>query len=90
MNVNMSKKFQEIKQINHPKLELEILNFWKDNNVFAQSIKTREDGIPFTFYEGPPTANGKPGIHHVMARAIKEIKLSQLIKFLILETKFSD
>ena len=73
MNVNMSKKFQEIKQINHPKLELEILNFWKDNNVFAQSIKTREDGIPFTFYEGPPTANGKPGIHHVMARTVKDL-----------------
>ncbi|TNE74369.1 isoleucine--tRNA ligase [bacterium] len=69
----MSKKFQEVKQINHPKLELEVLQFWKENNIFTKSITTREDGIPFTFYEGPPTANGKPGIHHVMARTVKDL-----------------
>lgn len=73
MNEYMSKKFHEIKQINHPKLELDILQYWKENNIFEQSIKTREDGIPFTFYEGPPTANGKPGIHHVMARTVKDL-----------------
>lgn len=69
----MSKKFQEVKQINYPKLELEILQFWKENNIFNKSITTREDGIPFTFYEGPPTANGKPGIHHVLSRTVKDL-----------------
>lgn len=73
MNVVMSKKFLEVKQINHPKIEVEILQFWRENNIFAKSISTRDDGIPFTFYEGPPTANGKPGIHHVMGRTVKDL-----------------
>jgi isoleucyl-tRNA synthetase len=69
----MSKRFQEVKQINYPKMELEILSWWQDKDIFERSLKTREDGIPFTFYEGPPTANGKPGIHHVMARTVKDL-----------------
>ncbi|MEX0608468.1 MAG: isoleucine--tRNA ligase [Balneolaceae bacterium] len=69
----MAKKFTEIKQLNFPKSEVEILNWWKENSIFEKSLKTREDGIPFTFYEGPPTANGKPGIHHVMARTVKDL-----------------
>ncbi len=69
----MSKKFEEIKQLNYPKVELEILKWWKENQIFKKSLETREDGIPFTFYEGPPTANGKPGIHHVMGRTVKDM-----------------
>jgi isoleucyl-tRNA synthetase len=69
----MEKRFKEVKQIDYSKLELEILSWWKDNRIFEQSLETREDGIPFTFYEGPPTANGKPGIHHVMARTVKDL-----------------
>jgi isoleucyl-tRNA synthetase len=69
----MEKKFQEVKQVDYAKLELEILAWWQKNEVFEKSLETREDGIPFTFYEGPPTANGKPGIHHVMARTVKDL-----------------
>lgn len=69
----MAKKFKEVKQLSFPKSEVEILNWWKENKIFNKSVKTREDGIPFTFYEGPPTANGKPGIHHVMARTVKDM-----------------
>lgn len=69
----MAKKFQEIKQLNYPQKEVEILGWWKDKEVFKKSLDSREDGIPFTFFEGPPTANGKPGIHHVMARTVKDL-----------------
>lgn len=69
----MAKKFKEVKQVSFPKSEVEILNWWKEHKIFNKSVKTREDGIPFTFYEGPPTANGKPGIHHVMARTVKDM-----------------
>ena len=69
----MSKKFEEVKQLNFPKSEVETLKWWKEHNIFEQSLTTREDGIPFTFYEGPPTANGKPGIHHVLSRTVKDL-----------------
>ncbi|MDZ7807354.1 MAG: class I tRNA ligase family protein [Gracilimonas sp.] len=69
----MAKKFKEVKHLSFPKSEVEILNWWKEHKIFNKSVKTREDGIPFTFYEGPPTANGKPGIHHVMARTVKDM-----------------
>lgn len=69
----MPKKFEEIKQFNYPKSEVETLNWWKEHLIFKKSVSTREDGIPFTFFEGPPTANGKPGIHHVMARTVKDM-----------------
>lgn len=69
----MEKKFQEVKQVDYSKLELEVLAWWEKHGVFEKSLHTREDGIPFTFYEGPPTANGKPGIHHVMARTVKDL-----------------
>jgi isoleucyl-tRNA synthetase len=69
----MGAKFKEIKTVDFPKLELEILDYWKKNNIFEKSVTTREDGVPFTFYEGPPTANGKPGIHHVLARTVKDL-----------------
>ncbi len=65
--------FEEAKRFDLPALEEELLAWWEKERVFEQSI-TRRDGAPaFTFYEGPPTANGRPGIHHVMARAIKDI-----------------
>lgn len=69
----MSKKFDEVKQLAYPKAEVEILNWWKENKIFKESLDSRAEGIPFTFYEGPPTANGKPGIHHVMARTVKDL-----------------
>jgi len=69
----MSKKFDEVKQLAYPKAEVEILNWWKDQKIFKKSLESRADGIPFTFFEGPPTANGKPGIHHVMARTVKDL-----------------
>jgi len=69
----MSKKFEEVKQLAYPKAEVEILNWWAEHDIFKKSLESRADGIPFTFYEGPPTANGKPGIHHVMARTVKDL-----------------
>lgn len=69
----MPKKFEEIKQLNYPQTEIEVLNWWKDKSIFKKSLVSREDGIPFTFFEGPPTANGKPGIHHVMGRTVKDL-----------------
>lgn len=59
--------------INFPKLEEEILKFWRKNKTFEKSIKQRAKAPNFVFYEGPPTANGKPGIHHVLARSFKDI-----------------
>ena len=59
--------------INYPAIEKEVLEFWKKNNIFEKSITSRDVEKSFTFYEGPPTANGKPGIHHVMARSLKDL-----------------
>ncbi|KAF0153598.1 MAG: isoleucyl-tRNA synthetase [Ignavibacteria bacterium] len=67
----MFKQFDE--KLSYPKIEEEILKFWKDNNIFEKSISTRDEKKSFTFYEGPPTVNGRPGIHHVMARALKDL-----------------
>jgi isoleucyl-tRNA synthetase len=69
----VAKLYPEYKQLNLPAIAQEIAEFWKHENVFEQSISTREGHTPFVFYEGPPSANGLPGIHHVMARAIKDI-----------------
>ena len=69
----MSPSFKEIKTLNYPNAEIDILKEWKDKQVFKKSISSRSEGIPFNFYEGPPTANGKPGIHHVMARTVKDL-----------------
>ena len=65
--------FKEYKNLDYAQVADEILKFWQDENIFEQSITTREGNPTFTFYEGPPSANGTPGIHHVMARAIKDI-----------------
>ena len=69
----MSTKFAEYKGLDLPATDSEILDFWKKENIFEKSVSTREGATPFVFFEGPPSANGLPGIHHVMARAIKDI-----------------
>ncbi|MFD2724968.1 isoleucine--tRNA ligase [Hyunsoonleella rubra] len=69
----MSAKFAEYKELDLPKVAEEILNYWQENNVFEKSVTTREGNEPYVFYEGPPSANGLPGVHHVLARAIKDI-----------------
>ncbi|AWA29142.1 isoleucine--tRNA ligase [Flavobacterium magnum] len=69
----MSTKFTEYKGLDLPTVASEVLDFWKRENIFEKSVTTREGHEPFVFFEGPPSANGLPGIHHVMARAIKDI-----------------
>ena len=58
--------------ISYPKIEENILSFWEKNKIFEKSLELRDEDNSFTFYEGPPTVNGKPGIHHMMARTIKD------------------
>src|SRR5690606_24040483 len=60
-------------QLNLPEIGKEILKHWESNNIFEKSISNRPASKPYTFYEGPPSANGMPGIHHVMARTIRDI-----------------
>jgi isoleucyl-tRNA synthetase len=69
----MSTKFTEYKGLDLPTVASEVLDFWKKENIFEKSVSTREGNAPYVFFEGPPSANGLPGIHHVMARAIKDI-----------------
>ncbi|WP_420401194.1 isoleucine--tRNA ligase [Flagellimonas sp.] len=66
-------KFAEYKGLDLPKVSEEVLDFWKANEIFEKSVSTREGKESYVFYEGPPSANGMPGIHHVMARTIKDI-----------------
>ncbi|MFT4759746.1 MAG: isoleucyl-tRNA synthetase [Paraglaciecola sp.] len=65
--------YKELKILNLPEIDQQILQFWADNKTFEQSIEQRDKDNSFVFYEGPPSANGKPGIHHVMARTIKDL-----------------
>ncbi len=69
----MSTKFPEYKGLDLPKVAENILDYWQQHDIFEKSISEREGAEPFIFFEGPPSANGLPGIHHVMARAIKDI-----------------
>jgi len=69
----MSAKYNENKDLSFAKVAEDILVFWKENKIFEKSINNREGSKPFTFYEGPPSANGTPGIHHVMGRTVKDI-----------------
>lgn len=66
-------KFAEYKGLNLPKVAEEILDYWKTNQIFKKSVSTKEGKPSYVFFEGPPSANGMPGIHHVMARTIKDI-----------------
>ena len=66
-------KYKEYKLLDLPAVADQVLKYWEENDIFQESIESREGNKPFVFYEGPPSANGLPGIHHVMARAIKDI-----------------
>ncbi len=66
-------KYNEFKELNLAQVASGILEFWKRESIFEKSVSNREGKEPFTFYEGPPSANGTPGIHHVMARTVKDI-----------------
>ncbi|MGD9929959.1 MAG: isoleucine--tRNA ligase, partial [Mangrovibacterium sp.] len=68
----MSDKFREYKQLDLSQINKDVLKRWEEDDTFHKSISTREGNPTFVFYEGPPSANGMPGIHHVMARAIKD------------------
>ena len=66
--------FQEVStRAGFPEMEVEVLRFWKEHDIFHKSLKQREGRPPFVFYEGPPTANNPPGIHHVLSRALKDL-----------------
>lgn len=66
-------KYQEYKNLNLTNIAEETLRYWEENNIFEKSLENRDEDNAYVFYEGPPSANGVPGIHHVMARAIKDI-----------------
>ena len=66
-------RFEEVKRFDHAALEREVLAWWEQRRIFEKSVRERANRKAFTFYEGPPTANGRPGIHHVMARTIKDV-----------------
>ncbi len=67
------KKYPTYSQLNLSQISKDILQYWKENDTFTKSVTTREGATPWVFYEGPPSANGLPGIHHVMGRTIKDI-----------------
>lgn len=69
----MNSKFTEYKQLDLAAINTEVEKLWEREQTFAKSIETRKDNKPFVFFEGPPSANGTPGIHHVMARTIKDV-----------------
>ena len=69
----MKGSYKEYKNLNLTTIAKEVRKYWEDNDVFQKSLDNRKDGPAFVFYEGPPSANGTPGIHHVMARTIKDI-----------------
>lgn len=69
----MSKRYREYKQLDLTEIGKQVLEEWMKNDTFKQTLKAREGATPFIFFEGPPSANGQPGIHHVMARTIKDI-----------------
>ena len=74
----MKKKYSEYKQLNLTQIAGEIQHSWKEENAFRKSITNREGNTPFVFYEGPPSANGMPGIHHVIWFAgIKQCRVSR-------------
>src|SRR5438874_4319019 len=69
----MSVKYREFRQLNLPAIEKEILDKWESTQAFEKSVALREGAEPFIFYEGPPSANGMPGIHHVISRTLKDL-----------------
>src|SRR4028118_2316630 len=69
----MPRKYKEFSQLNLPLIEQNILAKWDEMQVFEKSVEIREGSVPFVFYEGPPSANGMPGIHHVISRTLKDL-----------------
>jgi len=69
----MTQKYREYKQLNLPAIEQEILTGWAETQAFEKSVSLRDGASPFVFYEGPPSANGMPGIHHVISRTLKDL-----------------
>ncbi|MRG49082.1 isoleucine--tRNA ligase [Chitinophaga sp. SYP-B3965] len=69
----MSSKYREYSQLNLPQIEQDILQAWDQQQIFEKSVTNRDGAAPFVFYEGPPSANGLPGIHHVISRALKDL-----------------
>ncbi|MBM3440509.1 MAG: class I tRNA ligase family protein, partial [Bacteroidetes bacterium] len=69
----MSVRYKEFSQLNLPSIEQEILAKWTEHEAFEKSVSLREGAKPFVFYEGPPSANGMPGIHHVISRTLKDL-----------------
>lgn len=69
----MANRYTEFDQLNMPKIAEDVLNKWDDNQIFEQSIAIRKGAKPFVFFEGPPSANGMPGIHHVISRTLKDL-----------------
>src|SRR5690606_9416419 len=69
----MAQSYREFKQLNLPQIAEEVSVFWEKEKIFERSVSERDESNPFVFFEGPPSANGLPGIHHVMARTIKDI-----------------
>ncbi|MGB2386031.1 MAG: isoleucine--tRNA ligase [Flavobacteriaceae bacterium] len=69
----MNALFPEYKGLNLPNVAEELLDYWKEHHIFEESITSRDGQTPYVFFEGPPSANGLPGVHHVLARAIKDI-----------------
>ncbi len=67
----MANRYKEFKHLNLPAIEKEVLERWEKENAFEKSVEVRDGAQPFVFYEGPPSANGMPGIHHVISRTIK-------------------
>lgn len=67
------KKYKEYQQLDLPQIDRDLLEFWKERKIFEKSMSEREDAPSFVFFEGPPSANGKPGIHHVLARSVKDV-----------------
>src|SRR6188474_410572 len=73
VNSKTGMNYKEYKHLDLSAIHKEVLKRWNDENTFEESISVREGAAPFTFYEGPPSANGLPGIHHVMSRTIKDL-----------------
>ena len=69
----MANRYKEFKHLNLPSIEKEILEKWTKEKAFEKSLEVREGAQPFVFYEGPPSANGLPGIHHVISRTLKDL-----------------
>src|SRR3989344_8633569 len=72
-SIRIKNMLRNLKEFKLPEIEEKVLKFWKENRIFEKSLELRKNAKPFRFFEGPPTANGRPGIHHVLGRAFKDV-----------------